>query len=156
MTITIRTATPADAALLAQLNDHVHTLHVEHRPDLFTPSPDAAAHFEEQIAAPAVTVLIAESADGTPVGYAVARIVHWPGNTFAIPDDVVYLDQLSVSPTAARTGVGSALLDAVRTHGRAAGCRRLTTAVWHFNTAARTFYESAGLAPMNQQMDQLL
>ncbi|MFD8085646.1 GNAT family N-acetyltransferase [Kitasatospora sp. NPDC059722] len=156
MTITIRTATAADAALLARLNDHVHALHVEHRPDLFTPSPDAAAHFEEQITAPAVTVFIAEAADGTPAGYAVARIVHWPGNTFAVPDDVVYLDQLSVSPAAARTGVGSALLDAVRTHGRSAGCRRLTTAVWHFNEPARAFYESAGLSPMNQQMDQLL
>ncbi|MEE1786269.1 hypothetical protein PUR71_25700 [Streptomyces sp. SP17BM10] len=41
---TIRTATPDDAPLLAQLNDHVHALHVEHRPDLFTPAPDAAGH----------------------------------------------------------------------------------------------------------------
>ncbi|MBV6698020.1 GNAT family N-acetyltransferase [Kitasatospora aureofaciens] len=153
---TIRTATPDDAALLARLNDLVHGLHVEHRPDLFVWSPNQDSHFRERIGDPAVTVFIAEGPDGTPVGYAIARIVHWPGNTFTTPDVVVSLDQLAVSPEAARTGVGSALLDAVREAGRTAGCRRLVTTVWDFNEPARALYQATGFRPMNHQLDQLL
>ncbi|WP_327679620.1 GNAT family N-acetyltransferase [Kitasatospora sp. NBC_00458] len=152
----IRTATTDDAALLAGLNEAVHDLHVRHRPDLFLAAPEAEAAFAERLADPSVTVLIAAGDDGEAVGYALARVVQWPGGPFTGPDEVAVLDQLAVSPAAARTGVGSALLEAVRAAGRDAGCRRLVTNVWDFNEDARAFYRASGLRPMNRMLDQLL
>ncbi|WP_330457523.1 GNAT family N-acetyltransferase [Streptomyces sp. NBC_00820] len=63
---------------------------------------------------------------------------------------------LAVDPAASRAGVGTALLDAVRESGRAAGCRRLIVNVWCFNATARSFYEASGLAPMKQRLEQTL
>lgn len=66
------------------------------------------------------------------------------------------LEQIAVVPDAARSGVGAALLEAVREVGRAAGCRRLVTDVWDFNEGARAFYQAAGFSPMNMRLDQQL
>jgi ribosomal protein S18 acetylase RimI-like enzyme len=152
----IRTASTDDVALLATLNNLVHDLHVRHRPDLFVGAPEQEAFFAAQIADPSITVLIAGTADGTAVGYALARVVKREGSALTSPDMIISLDQIAVSPDAARTGVGSALLEAVREAGRSAGCRRLVTDVWEFNETARAFYRASGLRPMNHLLDQQL
>ncbi|MEU8837390.1 GNAT family N-acetyltransferase, partial [Streptomyces sp900116325] len=140
----IRTASTDDVALLATLNDIVHDLHVRHRPDLFVGAPEQEAFFAAQIADPSVTVLVADGADGKAVGYALARFVKREGSALTSPDVIISLDQIAVSPDAARAGVGSALLEAVREAGRTAGCRRLVTSVWDFNETARAFYQASG------------
>ncbi|WP_369354682.1 N-acetyltransferase family protein [Streptomyces sp. cg2] len=152
----VRTASTDDVALLATLNTIVHDLHVRHRPDLFVDSPEQEAFFEGEIADPSVTVLVADGADGRALGYAIARVVNRRGNALIRPDLIISLDQIAVLPDAARTGVGSALLEAVREVGRNAGCRRLVTDVWDVNEGARAFYEAAGFRPMNRLLDQQL
>ncbi|WP_043267240.1 GNAT family N-acetyltransferase [Streptomyces sp. CT34] len=152
----IRTASTDDVALLATLNAIVHDLHVRHRPDLFVDSPEQEAFFKAQIADPSVTVLVADGADGRALGYAIVRVINRRGNALIRPDTVISLDQIAVVPDAARTGVGSELLEAVREVGRSAGCRRLVTDVWDFNEEARAFYESSGFRPMNHLLDQQL
>ncbi|WP_406223058.1 GNAT family N-acetyltransferase [Streptomyces decoyicus] len=157
--IQIRTASPDDAALLAPLNHIVHDLHKRHRPDLFLdfPEPDAVeAFFRAQIADPSVTVLLADGTEGKALGYALARVKNRPGGALTCSDVIVSLDQIAVVPDAARTGVGAALLEAVREVGRAAGCRRLVTDGWYFNEGARAFYQAAGFSPTNVLLDQQL
>ncbi|MBO8189262.1 GNAT family N-acetyltransferase [Streptomyces spirodelae] len=157
--IQIRTASSDDVALLASLNQIVHDLHNRHRPDLFLDSPELDAvegFFRTHIADPSVTVLLAEGAEGEALGYALARVRNRPGTALEHSDIIVSLDQIAVVPDAARSGVGAALLEAVREAGRAAGCRRLVTDVWYFNEGARAFYQAAGLSPMNVRLDQRL
>ncbi|WP_411133186.1 GNAT family N-acetyltransferase [Streptomyces sp. C10] len=157
--VQIRTASSDDVALLATLNDIVHDLHKRHRPDLFVDprEPDAVeAFFRSQIADPSVTVLLADGTEGKALGYALARVKNRPGSALMHSDVIVSVDQIAVVPDAARGGVGTALLEAVREVGRAAGCRRLVTDVWYFNESAREFYQAAGFRPMNMLLDQQL
>ncbi|WP_189239847.1 GNAT family N-acetyltransferase [Planomonospora parontospora] len=69
--MTIRTATPDDAALLAELNRFVRDIHVEHRPDLFRdrpPSEELAVGFRSQLEREDVTIFIAERPEGGAAG----------------------------------------------------------------------------------------
>ncbi|WP_327707068.1 GNAT family N-acetyltransferase [Streptomyces decoyicus] len=157
--IQIRTASSDDVALLATLNHIVHDLHNRHRPDLFLDSPERVAveaFFRAQIADPSVTVLLADGTEGKALGYALAQVKSRPGSALEHSDVIVSLDQIAVVPDAARSGVGAALLEAVREVGRSAGCRRLVTDVWYFNEGARAFYQAAGFSPMNVRLDQQL
>ncbi|SED31477.1 Ribosomal protein S18 acetylase RimI [Streptomyces sp. 2112.3] len=157
--IRIRTASAGDVALLSALNHIVHDLHTQHRPDLFVGSPEGdgvEAFFRARIADPSVTVLLADGAEGKALGYALARVKDRPGTALTHSEVIVSLDQIAVVPEAARRGVGAALLEAVREVGRAAGCRRLVTDVWHFNADAREFYRAAGFSPTTVHLDQQL
>lgn len=157
--ISIRTASTHDLATLVALNAIVHDVHVQHRPDRFVDAPsseDLGGLLAGQLSEPQVTFLIAEASDGAAVGYAMARVVALPGSVLGLADSVVSLQQIAVDPSAARSGVGSALLDRVREIGRAAGCRRLVTQVWDFNEGAQAFYQASGLRPMNRMLDQEL
>ncbi|MGD3109462.1 N-acetyltransferase family protein [Streptomyces sp. YGL11-2] len=157
--VQIRTASSDDVALLATLNHIVHDLHQRHRPDPFRDSPEldaVEAFFRTQIADPSVTVLLADGTEGKALGYALARVKNRPGSALKHSDFIMSLDQIAVTPDTARSGVGAALLEAVREVGRAAGCRRLVTDVWHFNEGARAFYQAAGFSPMNMLLDQRL
>ncbi|MEV0370569.1 GNAT family N-acetyltransferase [Streptomyces sp. NPDC050636] len=157
--IQIRTASSDDVAQLATLNYIVHDLHKRHRPDLFLDSPEldaVEATFRAQIADPSITVLLADGTEGKALGYALARVKNRPGSALTHSDVILSLDQIAVVPDAARSGVGAALLEAVREVGRAAGCRRLVTDVWYFKEGARAFYQAAGFRPMNVLLDQQL
>ncbi|MFF5212723.1 GNAT family N-acetyltransferase [Streptosporangium sp. NPDC000396] len=154
----IRPVSFTDAPLLARLNDFVHSVHALHRPDVFRSQPahdDLTPIFEAHLAREDVRAFVAHLS-GRPVGYALARIVDRPGDALMRASTFIVLEHLAVAPEATRTGVGSALVDAVRTAGRAAGCSRLVTDVWDFNEEALAFYRAAGFAPMRQWLEQSL
>ncbi|WP_326822351.1 GNAT family N-acetyltransferase [Streptosporangium sp. NBC_01756] len=156
--IEIRSASVEDAALLAELNDSVHSVHVLHRPDVFRGGPahdDLVPIFEAHLAREDARVLVALSS-GRPVGYALALIVDRPGDALMRPRTFVVLEHLAVVAEAARSGVGTALLDAVRAVGGAAGCSHLVTDVWDGNKEAQAFYAAAGFAPMVHRLEQPL
>ncbi|MFB9709533.1 N-acetyltransferase family protein [Streptosporangium sandarakinum] len=152
----VRPASIRDAALLARLNDFVHSVHARNRPDVFR---SGAAHaelvpiFETHLAREDVRAFVAHLA-GRPVGYALAVIADRPGDALVRPRTFVILEHLAVDPRAARTGVATALVEAVRTAGRREGCSSLLTDVWDFNADARAFYEAAGFTPMRHILEQ--
>ncbi|MFC4063015.1 GNAT family N-acetyltransferase [Planomonospora corallina] len=155
----IRPATPDDAALLAELNRFVHDMHAEHRPDLYRKDPPAgelADGFRRQLGRDDVRILIAELPGGTAAGYAMATVHHRAANVLMAADSHITLEHLAVDPRAARQGVATALLEAVRAAGREAGCRRFVTDVWDFNTEALAFYRASGFTPMRRLLDQPL
>ncbi|MBE1564378.1 GNAT family N-acetyltransferase [Nonomuraea africana] len=156
--IDIRPATSADAALLAQMNEFVHAVHARNRPDIFRADPaqaDLVPLFEAHLARPDIRILIAWSS-GRPIGYALAIIVERPGDALVQPRTFAVLEHLAVAPTAIRTGVGTALVDAVRAAGRAAGCAALLTEAWDFNQEALAFYQAQGFTPMRHWLEQQL
>ncbi|MEY9845436.1 N-acetyltransferase family protein [Streptacidiphilus sp. MAP5-3] len=155
--VTIRTATTDDVTTLAALNAIVHDLHARARPDVFVTAPatdELEALLAGQLAELGVTFLLAEASDGRAVGYAMARVVERPASALVVRETVVSLQQIAVDPAAARSGVGSALLEHVRVLGRAAGCRRLVTQVWDLNEGAFAFYRAAGLKPVTRTLEQ--
>ncbi|WP_051761744.1 GNAT family N-acetyltransferase [Microbispora rosea] len=157
--LTIRRATPEDARLLAELNGHVHGLHVARRPDIYRehPSPDELiALYKDQLSRESVRIFIAELPEGKCVGYASATLQQRAASALMHADSFIVLNELAVAPKATRHGVGTALVNAVREAGRQAGCRRLLTEVLDCNDEARSFYEAAGFLPMKHVLEQLL
>ncbi|MFC6577913.1 GNAT family N-acetyltransferase [Planomonospora parontospora] len=156
--IEIRLASSEDASVLAQLNDFVHAVHARNRPDIFRAEPaaeDLLPIFEAHLAREDVRVFIAQ-VEGRPIGYALSIIVDRPGDALMQARTFIILEHLAVASDAIRTGVGTALVDAVRATGRQMGCSRLLTEVWDFNTEAMAFYEKAGFVPMRHLLEQPL
>jgi GNAT superfamily N-acetyltransferase len=153
----IRAAAAEDAGILALLNRHVHEIHATHRPDLYRADPpedELTDYFVTLLAKDETRAFIAEI--DRPVGYAMAAIVRREENPFLQAESFILLDQLAVDPQAARRGVASQLIDAVRDAGRMEGCRRLLTDVLDFNEGAKTFYAAAGFTELKHVLEQPL
>ena len=106
--IKIRSATAADAEIIATLNVDVQNLHAEALPHIFKSVSDgefAKAYIAEQLAKPNHFFFLA-NLDGEDVGYIFARIVRRPENAYMHAWNFVYIDQISVKP--AHQGKGSA------------------------------------------------
>ncbi|TDE47872.1 GNAT family N-acetyltransferase [Nonomuraea mesophila] len=129
-TVDVRPATRADAALLARLNDVVHAVHVAARPDVFraaSSQDELVALFDDFLRRENALAFIARSS-GEAVGYATATLHERSGDVLTRPRSFVALEHLAVDPGAARVGIGTALVDAVRTAGKEAGCPGLANA----------------------------
>ena len=112
--MTIRDAVPGDGPTLARLNEFVHGLHLDARPDFFRPAPpdEAAAWLASLADGPATRIWIAE-ADRTPVGYVLAYFHERPARPFTHARRWCEIDQIAVDPRWRRQGAARALTDAV-------------------------------------------
>ena len=142
--VSVRLATSADAALLADLGARTFR-------DAFGPD-NAPADVEQHVAAthapaavaanladPDATILIATDASGRPMGYAalLAGSAIAPVRAHA----PLELERLYVENAATGGGVGSALMQAVLGHAADAGHDVVWLGVWERNTRAIRFYE---------------
>lgn len=118
----VRAARDGDYAAYARLFPELRV------PD---PVPDEARFAAEMMA----TTLIAER-DGAPVGVAVFQVLERAG----------YVRNIITDPAARRSGVGRALMEALRERFRAAGCTEWRLNVMPANAAAISLYESFGFA----------
>jgi [ribosomal protein S18]-alanine N-acetyltransferase len=92
---------------------------------------------------PTVRYLVAER-DGRVVGHAVASITGAPG-------DAAELQRVAVTPASRRTGVASALLDAVVSLAVAGRADRLLLEVREDNQAALAFYAARGFVEVDRR-----
>jgi GNAT superfamily N-acetyltransferase len=142
MSLRIRDAAPADAALILDLIRELA---------LYERAPEAAkatlADIERALFGdhPKVQALIAEW-DGAPVGFAVYcfNFSTWTGR------HGVYLEDLFVREAARGRGVGKALLVRLAQIARAKNCARLEWAVLNWNEPAIGFYKSLGAKAMDE------
>ncbi|MEV4806508.1 GNAT family N-acetyltransferase [Nonomuraea sp. NPDC049421] len=156
--IEVRRATEADAVVLARLNEIVHALHVEARPDVFVPAGDkeeVARLFVRFLGREGALAFLAEEA-GRAVGYVTGVVHRREGDVMMRARSFVSIEHIAVDPEVARSGVGSALARAVREAGRAAGCTSVLTDVWDFNEAALAFFAELGFRPMRHHLEQAL
>src|SRR4051794_40798637 len=142
VTINIRPAMPADAAIIAslvrELADYEKLLHE---------AKATTADFQRELesANPVIRVLIAEWA-GAPVGFALyffnfSTFVGRPG---------LYLEDLFVRPAERSRGIGRELLRALARVARERGCGRMEWAVLDWNEPALRFYKSLGARQMKE------
>lgn len=154
MPIAIRQATTADAQIVSSLNSAVQAIHSSALPWRFKPPssetfpPTAAAVL---LAQPSNVVLIAE-VDSLAVGYAYAEVIHRAETSFCYAYDMMYLHHISVQPAHRKTGLGRALLDAVRSAANERGIDLLTLDVWAFNEEARSFFRRQGFTSYNERL----
>ena len=90
---------------------------------------------------PTVSWLVART-DGAVVGHAVASFV---------PGDVAELQRIAVDPARRRTGIATALLDAVADRASRQGCDRLLLEVRVDNAGALAFYAARGFVEVDRR-----
>ena len=131
MSHTVRPATPTDAHAIAALETE-------------NLGADAwSANLVEQGVSgelPTVQYLVAE-ADGQVVGYAAASIVA----------DIAELQRIAVTPTCRRTGLASALCDAVVAAARTQRADRVLLEVREDNHEALAFYADQGFVEIDRR-----
>jgi ribosomal protein S18 acetylase RimI-like enzyme len=156
--VTVRTATAADAAALGRLGALLVVDHHDFDPKRFiAPLPNLAERYGQFLASQMdrsdKVVLVAER-DGSVVGYAYAGI---EGNDYMVlrgPAGEIY--DLVVDPDHRRQGVGSNLLEAVLEALAKLGAPRAVLFTAAGNDSARTLFEQSGFRPTMIEMTREL
>lgn len=147
MTATIRRATPADAAVLAELGaaTFVETFGHLYRPEdlqAFLDESHAVEAYAGVLADPHYALWLAEDGDGRAIGYAQAGRCGLP-HADVRPEDGE-LKRLYVRAGLQGGGIGGALMDAAMAWLLRDGPRTLWLSVWSENPGAQRFYARHG------------
>jgi ribosomal protein S18 acetylase RimI-like enzyme len=145
--MTLRRASVADAAILADLNTHVQAWHAAHYPEVFFAAPDRQGlvdWFAERLADPACTAFLVGD---PPAGYALCSFQQRAGNVFSPPVQRLMIDHVGVAPKARRLGHGRSLLEAARGLARDLGVDEILLDTWEANTEAHAFFRAMGFSP---------
>jgi GNAT superfamily N-acetyltransferase len=150
-TPTLRTATPADrAVVVALLTDLVRELGpIEAAGELLARLP---ADIERALVSPTVRILLAE-VDGVAVGLSRGDVLTQDPIFRLRPDQRCgYVDQMYVRPSHRNAGIGGLLLRACEDWFRSLG---ILHAVLHAAPRATPFYERAGYRPNREMLKRL-
>jgi ribosomal protein S18 acetylase RimI-like enzyme len=145
--MTLRRASPGDAATIARLNAHVQGWHATHYPETFFPVPDPEGlvrHFAERLADPACTAFLAGD---PPLGYALCTLQTRDASVFSPPVRRLMVDHIAVAPEARRQGQGRALLQAARDLAFALQVDEILLDTWEANHEAHAFFRAMGFSP---------
>ena len=145
--MTLRRATPKDAATVARLNAHVQGWHAAHYPEAFFPNPDPAglvAHFADRLADDACTVFLTGD---PPLGFALCTLQSRDLSVFSPPVRRLLIDHVAVAPEARRKGHGRALLRAARGLARDLAVDEILLDTWDANADAHAFFRAEGFLP---------
>ena len=155
MNITIRPAVPEDCTRIRPLQQEIADLHHQGRPDLFKTEARffTQEDFAERLNNPQHTVLIAETADGTVVGYAFGWIKICRNHSTYNDFDFFYIDDICVLKAYQRKGIGRRLFEACKIIAQDNNCKLVELGVWAFNTEAIAFYRSCGMTERIYRME---
>lgn len=154
----VRPATAADLDALTALNAVVQALHVRLEPEVFRADVNTAAlraFFTDLIGKAGTTVLIAEIA-GEPVGYLWFDLQERPPTVLTQARRRIYVQHLAVRESARRSGVATALLQAVEAEARAGNVTQLVLDAWTRNEEALRFFQGRGFRPFNVVLAKVL
>jgi GNAT superfamily N-acetyltransferase len=141
-------------AAIATLTAEVQALHVAAMPHLFRPPSEGLfplARLRALLASADHVVLVAE-VDGAVVGNAHAEVQRRAESPFRRATAVLHVHQMAVGGEWRGRGIGTRLLDAMRTAARERGIATLELNVWSFNAEAREFYARAGFVSAREIM----
>lgn len=137
----IRFARPEDAAVLHRFISELAAY--EREPDAVEATVEGLAE-DLRRSSPPFECLLAEL-EGAPVGFALFFHSYstWRGRRG------LYLEDLWVTPTARRQGIGGRLLRALAALSVERGCARMEWSVLNWNELAIEFYAGLGARPMS-------
>jgi ribosomal protein S18 acetylase RimI-like enzyme len=154
MQIPLRQATVEDAALLAELCQAVHEIHVAAHPNIFKPlradDPELIEFYVGRLTEGNI-IYIAE-VDSVGVGYILCQLVTRPEHVFTYGQSRLYIDQMSVNAAYRGKGVGKALMEKAFELAQEYHVQAVTLSVWAFNEQAQRFYAANSFEPAYQTM----
>ena len=152
----IRLASLQDLPALVRLNQEVQALHVAQEPWQYRPTrdEDLAASIRERLGASLEYWLALEPGPQgeEALGYAATQVLRRPANAFTYAREILLVDQLGVSPSARRRGVGRALMEHLQRRAQAPELSGVELDVRGFNAEAQAFYEALGYRPSSIRM----
>ncbi|GJM34900.1 MAG: hypothetical protein DHS20C18_39010 [Saprospiraceae bacterium] len=143
-----------DASLLAELNEEVQTLHHILYPDVFKPYNRVATieSFKKMLKQGNVIALVAYY-HNDPAGYVVCSTFKHKENVFQHAYSTLYIDQISVREKHRMHGVGSQLLEAIKSLAKTLKIERVQLDHWTKNEGARAFFKRSGFEYYNEKME---
>ena len=148
MTLTLRSARADDYDAVFDLFSELQQLHVEALSSFFKP-PSKNHHFrgffDNVLATQRLHLTLALQAR-KPVGYVHFGVVKQPEDLHEQANSYVYIQQIIVSRSVRRSGIGSALLEHVKSFSRERGLTDVGIDFWVFNESARRCFEKAGFS----------
>ena len=157
MNLQIRQAVQSDIPALQSLLLQVEKIHCDGRPDIFK---DGGVKFtNEQLAQllfdPTRPIFCAVN-DGQVVGYVFCIITEIKGDPMLRDTKTLHLEDVCVDESCRDGGVGSCLMEYVKTYARENDFTRIDLDVWELNDRAREFYEKHGFGVQKRRMDLVL
>lgn len=157
MNLQIRQAVQSDIPALQSLLLQVEKIHCDGRPDIFK---DGGVKFtNEQLAQllcdPTRPIFCAVN-DGQVVGYVFCIITEIKGDPMLRDAKTLHLEDVCVDESCRGGGVGSLLVEYVKTYARENDFTRIDLDVWEFNDSAREFYIKHGFGVQKRRMDLVL
>jgi ribosomal protein S18 acetylase RimI-like enzyme len=142
----VREALPSDYAAISRLFEEVDDLHAQAEPDVFQVPPGrgrSARFLDSKLDALDAGVFVAQI-EQSVVGFAIVRLSAAPDVPVLRARQFAYLEDIVVSSSCQRAGVGRALMHKVEEWTRSQRVDRLELVVWEFNRNAIEFYSALG------------
>ena len=150
----IRIAGMNDLAGINVLHAQLHIQHIGYRPDIFAPikQPVFDTLMIPYIKDDGKDIVVSEN-DGVIDGYAAISVCDTSkGAGEILPFTFVEVNELCVAENAHRKGIGTALLDAVKSYAKDRGAKFVELGVQAQNTQAQEFYKANGMFVKNLKM----
>jgi len=129
-------------------------LHSEWRPDMYhAVQKYDLKQFKALLKDKEKPILIAESAQGEVLGYAMCAVKRVRGIPVMVERDFLWVDDLCVDENARGQGIGELLMEAVTSLARERGIEKIELNVVERNEGARKFYERLGYVTQRRGME---
>ena len=144
---------PAILALLRQVGKVHHIA----RPDIFRSDAQkyGASQLISMLENPDTPIFVAD-VDGQVLGYCFCIVRSYAQDPVLLDRTELYIDDLCVSDTAKRQGIGRALYENACKYGKIRKCYHVTLHVWEGNDPALAFYKSCNMKPLKYSMETIL
>ena len=152
MSVTIETS--GDAEEIVELLRQVHEEHRQRRPQWFKPfDRTAAIEAQRTLLSRAGAQMFIARAEGVCVGYALVCERVREEHAFHCASRSLVVDQMAVSNTHRRQGIGTLLMDRVRAEAVERGVQRVELNVYSDNEEARRFYKAQDFVRFQDAME---
>ena len=145
--IVISKLDPKHVSEAAQLIIPLYNTMVKERKDIFIPKEeDLEEYLITKLQDSDWIMLVAVSKDNV-VGVCTAEIKHCGDNKETRIRDILFIDYIAVDEEYKRRGVGTKLLDEIKSLAKIRNVQTVELNVWGFNTGAIEFYEKNKMKP---------
>lgn len=140
-----------DAAVLARLNEAVHSLHAKAYPDIFKPFNYLdSLDFFQKLLEREDQYFYAVYQGTEAIGYIWFQIISLMETPFRYGMKSLYIHQLSIEAAYRQQGHGHALMAFAETFAQQQGCQTVELDYWDKNLSAAFFYEKEGYENLRQ------
>lgn len=156
MNHTIRIGRESDYNGVARLVAQIHELHVNARPDIYSPDPCPMSkeYFLKILKGENSNVFVVEdNLNSQILAYSVVRIHTAPLRQIFKQRKYINIDDLCVEKTHRGKGIGKSLMNHLMNYSKEIGVGCIELGVSEFNKEAILFYESLGMETRSRRME---